>query len=242
MIKAIIVDDEQDALDVLAITLEENFSSDLKIIAKTNNYKEAPLLIKEYKPDVIFLDIDLGDNYTGFDLVDEIKNFNQDFKVVFTTAYHQFAIKAVRVQAFDYLLKPVDVDDLGSVIERLKEKQPEENKRNQFKKGIIVNNNDTLHKLSLDNIIHFQGNGNYTSIFVKGKKTPILSSNTLNSFDEEVCKISNSFFRIHKSHFVNLDAVDHVKKIGLNRFVVLKTTEKIPISRLRYKDFMDAYM
>lgn len=243
MIKAIIIDDEPDALDVLAITLEENFKDDVKIIAKTNNYREGPLLIKELKPDVIFLDIDLGDNYSGFDLVDEIKGFGLNFRVVFTTAYHQFAIKAVKVQAYDYLLKPVDIDELGNLIKRLAADLSSSNsKPQQYKEGIIVNNNDTLHKLLLEDIIAFEGNGNYTNIFVNGKKTPILSSNTLNSFDEEVTKISSTFFRIHKSYFINLKAVDHLKKKGINRFVVLKNGEKVPISRLRFKDFMDAFM
>lgn len=243
MIKAVIIDDELDALEALSITLKEHFKQEVKIIAEINDYNQAPLFIKEYKPDLIFLDIDLGKNYSGFDLVNEIKNFGIPFRVVFTTAFHQFAIKAVKVQAYDYLLKPVDIDELTLLIKRLKEELTSQKEiHSQFKEGIIVNNNDTLHKLFLDDIICFQGNGNYTNIFVLNKKLPILSSNTLNSFDEEITKISTSFFRIHKSYFINLKAVDHLKKKGINRFVVLKNGEKIPISRLRFKDFMDAFM
>ncbi len=239
MYNAIIVDDEVDAIEVLSVNLKEVFEEEIKIIGKSTTLTEAVLLIKEYKPDLIFLDIDLGNNESGFDVLRAIGDLAYPFKIIFTTAFHQFAIKAIRIDAYDYLLKPIGQDDLFALKERLLDNGKMEVQKQ--KDVIIINTNDATYKILLEEISYFKGEGNYTSIYLKDKKKPILDSNTLNSFEQKVNSISSSFFRIHKSYLVNLSEIEFVKKSGVTRSIIMKNGDTVLISRLRYKEFSKRY-
>ncbi len=242
MLTAIIIDDESDALELLALTLKDHFSSEIKILGQSTLFDEAFLLVKEFQPDVLFLDIDLGGGRSGFDVVEQLKVLRNPPKVVFTTAFQQFAIKAVRVQAYDYLLKPVSTLDIKNLLERLAEESDHGSAAVRKGAGLVINTTDALYKLDLADIIYFQGNGNYTDVHVKDRPKPILSTVTLNQYEAEVGMVSNGFFRTHKSFLVNLAEVNHIKKSALAREVVLKNGVHVKLSRLRAKEFMEAFL
>ncbi|HHG85227.1 MAG TPA: response regulator transcription factor [Bacteroidetes bacterium] len=241
MYTAILVDDEADALEVLYLNLTENFPNIIKVLGKTSSFTEATLLIREYKPDLLFLDIDLGKGQSGFDVVRQIEDTNYMPKVIFTTGYQQFAIRAVQVQAFDYLLKPVGEDDISQLVIRLNKADKAPQMPSPLGSGIVVNISDAIYRLNLDDIIYFEGNGNYTNIHLKGREKSILSSATLNSFESEVAKISNLFFRTHKSYLINLNEIDRLEKKALGKVLVLKNGHRVSISRLRYPEFAKVY-
>lgn len=241
MFTAIIIDDEQDAISILSKSLEKVFGVDIKIIATANEIDEAAVLVKEYRPDLIFLDILLNKDISGFDLLPLIEGLDYPFKIIFTTGHHQFAIKAIRKGAYDYLLKPIGSDDLEELKHRL-ETDKTADKETKDKGVIIVNNSDATYKIPLDTISHFKGEGNYTAIYFTEKSKPILSSVTLNHFEKEIADISNSFFRTHKSFLVNLSEIDFIKKSGMSRSLAMKNGEIVSVSRLKYKAFSEKYL
>jgi len=242
MLTAVIIDDEIDALELLALTLKDYFSKEIKIVGQSTQFAEAFLLVKEYKPELLFLDIDLGDNRSGFDVVEQLKSLPVQPKVVFTTAFHQFAIKAVKAQAYDYLLKPIAIREIKGLLERIADETAQGISASGQGAGMVINTTDALYKLDLSDIIFFEGNGNYTNIHVKNREKPILSTVTLNQYETEVAIVSSTFFRTHKSYLINLAEVDHIKKGALAREVVLKNGIRVKLSRLRAKGFMEAYL
>lgn len=242
MLTAVIIDDEADALELLALTLKDSFAGEVKVIGQSTQFDEAYLLVKEYQPDLLFLDIDLGGDRTGFEVVEQLKNLPVQPKVVFTTAFQQFAIKAVKVQAYDYLLKPISITEIKGLLERIALESATGSPAIGKGAGIVINTTDALYKLDLSEIIYFQGNGNYTDIHVKNRPRPILSTVTLNQYEAEVQMVSSGFFRTHKSYLVNLAEVDHIKKGALAREVVLKNGVSVKLSRLRAKPFMEAFL
>lgn len=128
MIKAIIVDDEQSCIDVLYAMLKENFRNiDVETVCR--NVSEGKSAIKEYKPDLVFLDVEIADK-TGFDLLQELDTI--DFEVIFTTAHVKYALQAIKFSALDYLLKPCTLSDLTAAVDRFKEKQNKVQSGNQF--------------------------------------------------------------------------------------------------------------
>lgn len=239
---AILIDDEQDALEVLKMTLKADFADEIKILGATTEFREGVLLVQEYQPDLLFLDIDLGEDKSGFDFLKAIGGMAKVPRVIFTTGYQQFAIRAVQVQAFDYLLKPVDTDDIAQMLLRLKEEEEKARPvKSPLRQGVIVRNSDAMYRIPLDEISCFEGNGNYTNVHWMDKPRPILASATLNQFEEEVFEISDQFFRVHKSYLVNLEEIERMEKSGLTRSLLLKNGARIPISRLRVKAFMKTY-
>lgn len=242
MLTAVIIDDEADALELLALTLKDYFAKEVKVLGQSTQFAEAFLLVKEYQPDLLFLDIDLGAGRSGFDVVEQLKSLPVPPKVVFTTAFQQFAIKAVKVQAYDYLLKPVSMIEIKGLLERIAVETAKGPSSIDKGAGIVINTTDALYKLDLSDIIFFQGNGNYTDIHVKNFQKPILSTVTLNQYEEEVGMVSSGFFRTHKSYLVNLAEVNHIKKGALAREVVLKNGIHVKLSRLRAKEFMEAFL
>lgn len=239
MLKAVLIDDEPDALELLSLMLREQFAQEVKIVGQTTEFNVGVLLVKEYAPDLLFLDIELGEGRSGFDLLNNVKTLSHQPKVVFTTGYQQFAIKAVQVQAFDYLLKPIDPTDIRQLLDRIRASPPLP--ISPLQAGVLVHTTEAIYRIQLDEILYFEGNGNYTNVHIKDKDRPVLASVTLNHFEEEVKQISHAFFRIHKSFLVNLRAIEQVDKRGLGKTLLLTDGTRLSISRLRFKAFMDAF-
>ena len=247
MINVIIVDDEEFARSSLYFLLQENCEN-VQICGIAKSVDEARDLLSQHEVDLIFLDIAMpGKN--GFELIPDARSNNA--QVVFTTAYDQYALKAIKSSALDYLLKPIDIDELKETVEkatRLIGFNDHENNRNERLKDLTQNLSDKsgIRKISLpnsqgytligiDEIIHIEADSNY-SVFHLHNRDKITVSRVLKEYEEMLPE--NQFVRIHKSSIVNLNyLVEFNSKNGLE--VLLKNGEKIAVSRRRASDFMD---
>ena len=210
MLSAIIIEDEKLAREVLISLLEQFFGNKINILGEASNVKQGVSLIQKYQPQLVFLDIQLR-GLTGFDLFNHFEE-PRSFEVVFTTAHKEHAIKAIRSGAFDYILKPIAIDDLSDMLKRLEvhlntkiketakptSSAEDENTTKQTSKLVIP----TANGYSLENkelIIYCEGMGNYTKIYLTTGKEMIMSK-TLKTIE---LSLGDSFCRIHKSYLVN---------------------------------------
>ncbi|MDC6390912.1 LytTR family DNA-binding domain-containing protein [Maribacter sp. PR1] len=242
MLEAVIVDDEIKALQSLSWELT-NFSEEINVTASFTNPFEALEYLEKNTPDCLFLDIEMP-TMDGFQFIQKLTNKN--FPVVITTAYNQYAIKALKNEAIDYLLKPIDSDDLEDTITKIKKfntKNFTAEKLEQIllnfnsrstNKRITLNTDGKLLFLESDEILYAESDGNYSTIFlVDGQKIVLTKKlkevNTLLPED--------AFFRIHNSYIINLNKIKEFLKT--DGYVVLKSNHKIPVSRQKKSDFLD---
>ena len=203
--KAILVDDENGSRESLAKLIEKNCPQ-VQIAAKVNSIQTGLTAIQQHEPDLVFLDIEMP-NGSGFDLLEKIKDI--DFDVIFITAYDQYAIRAIKFSAVDYLLKPVDPEELVQAVKRVEEKRVSKKTQNDKYQVLLSNmkgesklkkvaipDGDGLVFVSLSDIIRCDSDGNYTYfILSSGKK--VVSSRTLGEYEEMF--EGENFFRIHRS-------------------------------------------
>lgn len=240
-INAILIDDERKALAILKNKLER-LCSKVSIIAQTQSPKEGLELIKELKPQLVFLDVAMP-GISGFDLLAKIDN--PAFEIIFVTAFDNYAIEAIKHCAIGYLVKPVDNDDLVEAVNKsllnIEEKSAfEKNKllienlsaHTFHDKKIVIPTKEGLEFIKISDIIHLEGENGYTKIHFANRK-PILSSNNIGHFN----KILNSkfFYLIHKSHLINLNYIEKYLNEG---YVVLTSNFKLPVSRNKRQDFL----
>lgn len=247
MLNAIIVDDEEFARSSLYFLLQENCEN-IQISGIAKSVTEARGLLASHKVDLIFLDIAMpGEN--GFELIPHVQGSKTH--VIFTTAYDQYALKAIKANALDYLLKPIDIDELKAAVEKAVrhiELNNNSTNRNENLKNLSENlsNRGEIRKISLpngqgytlisiDDIIHIEADSNY-SIFYLNNRESITVSKVLKEYEEILPQ--NQFVRIHKSSIVNLNYLkEYNSKNGLE--VMLKNGTKIAVSRRRASDFVD---
>jgi two-component system LytT family response regulator len=248
MIRAIIVDDEPSGVNVLTLLLKKKCKDDVTVVASSNSPYEAKSLIEQYKPDLVFLDIEMP-GMTGIDLVRGIDNPN--FHVVFVTAYDTYAIEAFELSAIDYLLKPIGADKVQRVVNKIKDNirknQASMNQQlHQLERILKMNSNgneskiglgmaDKIIFLSIADILYCEAMGAYTHIFLKdGKK--ILASRPLGDFELQLG--NQNFFRIHHSLLINLN---HVKEFQRNEggYVLMQNNSRLEVSQRRRRDFLD---
>lgn len=247
MIKAIIIDDEQDAREALKLALAR-YCPEIEIAAVCDGPQPGLDAIKQIQPQVVFLDVQMP-HMSGFDLLGQIEEV--DFDVIFVTAYDRYAIKAIKFSALDYLLKPIDVDELQQAVNKL-ERNPEERgsaAERQFQYQSVVNNAknqmEKVQRLAIptlegiiflmtDDIIYCKADGNYTEIYLKdGQK--ILVSKKLKDFEN---MLSNSgFCRVHHAALVNLMHIQKYIK-GDGGYVVLNDGHHVDVSRRKKEEFL----
>lgn len=243
MLKAIIVDDEQHCINRLDGLLQDE-GHDIEVMARCKTIDEAQRKITDLSPDIIFLDVELGNN-TGFDLLSQLDTF--DFEVIFTTSFDNYALKAFKFSALDYLLKPIDKNDLANALQKLREQRnlKETSKKidilfhnfkegNESSKRIAIPTLDGFVMIDTNDIIRFQSDVNYTHIHTLSNKK-ITASKTLKYF--EGILESNAFFRVHKSHLVNLSLVEHYIK-GKGGHIILTDGSKIEVAVRRKEELM----
>ena len=240
MIQAIIIDDEQHCIDRLKNLIHTYCNQNVNIIETYNNIEDAYIGLQTIKPDLVFLDIQIN-RETGFDLLRKLPGFS--FEVIFTTAYEQYAVKAFKFSATDYLLKPIDVDDLKDSLKRIKESKPKgnldlliENIKNiqHHTKKITVPTLNGLEFLNIQDILHCKSDVNYTTIFMKDK-SKLMVAKTLKEFEGILSNFN--FFRIHNSHLVNLNYIKSYNK-GKGGYVTLEDQTEIEVSTRRKDDFL----
>ncbi len=242
MIKAMIVDDKQASIELLKWLITEH-CPEIRQMETANSVQEALPLIKSFEPDILFLDIQMPYK-SGFDLLTEIENLN--FEVIFTTAYNEFAIQAIRFSALDYLLKPVDANELVKAIERYKVKRIYAPAGGDLYSNFIRNISSQQKKLALpgagtikfvgmDEIIRLQAERNYTKLFFSNQKT-FLAAKTLKEYEEILP--DEIFIRVHRMHLVNKKYIKEFEREGR---LILKDQTFIEVSR-RKKDHLMKFM
>ena len=242
MIRAVIVDDEQKAIDSLSWELKK-FNSEIRVIKTFSKPEDAIQFLNSNSTDCLFLDINMP-TMDGFQFLDKL--VNRDFAIVITTAYNEYALKALKHEAIDYLLKPIDSDDLKETIKKIKKHNTNSLpiskieevllnfNKNFNQKKITISTDGKLIFLETDNIIYIESDGNY-STFVMQDQQKIVVTKKL----KEVNAIlpENYFFRIHNSYIINLNKIkEFIKNDG---YVVMQTNDKIPVARQRKSDFLD---
>lgn len=241
MIRAIIIDDEEDAREVLSITLQK-FCPDIEVIALCGSPEEGLDKINNLGPSLVFLDVQMP-NMSGFDLLEKVTDIN--FDVIFVTAFNRYAIKAIRFSALDYLLKPIEVDDLVSAVERVKEKQ----KSNSVHYRSLLNNirygNEKLTRLAipsdneivvqkLGDIVYCEADGSYTILHLANNKK-IMVTKILKEF--EMMLPETDFCRIHHSTIVNIGHVIKYIK-GEGGYVMVTGGGHLDVSRRKKEGFI----
>jgi two-component system LytT family response regulator len=235
MIRAIIIDDEKAGAEVLQFLINENCPG-IQILSMEHSVESAITSINKFKPDLIFLDIEMPTG-TGFDVIQSTREIN--YETIFITAYEHYAVKAFKTNAIDYLLKPIDVDELINAVKSAEKRINSLNKNNntaieslilsaiQKNKKISIPSQEGILWIDLDDIIRFEAESNYTHIYIKNKKK-IMVAKTLKSFEDQ---LPNTIFcRIHSAHLINLNEIDRYIK-GDGGIAVLKDGSNIPVSR-----------
>jgi len=237
MITAIIIDDEPYCCEALA-TLLQIHCPEVKLIDTCNNARMGIKAIEETSPQLIFLDIEMP-QVNGFQMLEQIKVIN--FDLIFTTSYDQYAIKAIRTSALDYLLKPIDREELQiavrKAIAKLKSPLPQQLEilfqklvpgSNALSK-IALPTMEGLQMVGIDSILHIQSDSNYSVLFLKTKQKLIVSR-TLKEMEEILD--DHSFARVHNSHLVNLNEIEKYMK-GEGGYLVMSDGSSVDVSRSR---------
>lgn len=240
MLKAVIIDDEEKSRENLKILIEE-FCSNVQVMALAKSVSEGIEAIESNKPDLIFLDIQMQKE-TGFDLLSTIRKI--DFEIIFTTAHSEYAIDAIKFAAIDYLLKPIDINDLKQAIKRVEKKLTTTNFKEQF--DILLQNfradnsdsfklaipsTDGLIFISIKEIIYCEALSNYTKIHMKDGKFHLISK-TLKEYESLLANYH--FFRIHHAYLINTKEIKKYVR-GDGGYVIMNNDVTIDVSK-RKKD------
>lgn len=240
MITALLIDDDNNLRNGMRGLLSM-YAPDITILGEADSVRTGTAAIEKYRPNVVFLDIQLGDG-TGFDILEQLsqKNGSIALHVVFITAHEEYALKAFRFSALDYLLKPVDPEDLKKVIEKIKKVlnvndnfahidlllENIRKKVDTFKR-IALSTSDGIHLFDVSDIIRLESQDNYTKFFIKDNK-PVLISKTLKEYEDLLS--GQGFERIHQSHLINLAYLkSYIKKDG--GYAVMADNSNLPISQ-----------
>ncbi len=237
-LKAIIIDDEKMARALLEGLINE-YCSDIKVVETCQDLATGVKAIRKLKPDLVFLDIEMP-GHSGLELLEFFSEEEVDFSIIFVTAYNQYAIQAFKLSAVDYLLKPVDADDLIQSVDRYKKNNStvnyevlKQNLSGNSPQKIAVPSSNSIKFIEVDEILFLKAEGAYTDItLVDGKVITV--SKGLKKFEDTL--IDNAkFFRCHKSYIINLDHItEHVKSEG--GYLMLQNKYQVSLSNDRVSE------
>ncbi|MDQ3111107.1 MAG: LytTR family DNA-binding domain-containing protein [Bacteroidota bacterium] len=212
MLRAVIIDDELAGVNALRLLIEKHLPGQVKIVASTTIAKEGIAIIENYKPEIVFLDISMPE-MNGFTLLNQLQHRN--FSLIFTTAHQEYAIQAIKHNAFDYLLKPLDEAELKSCIGKIIENEKAENKtKTSYSNTISLSVKDGIIFIKSSDIIRLEASGSYTVFYLENNAKQI-ASKSLKEYEGQLNP--SLFYRCHNSHLVNLQKV--VKFISNNGFM-----------------------
>ncbi len=247
-IRALIIDDEEDARFTLRNALE-NYCQNVQVLGEARDVAGGVKALQEMDPDLVFLDIRLSPG-SGFDILEQLPEIR--FQVIFVTAYNEYAMRAIRFSALDYLLKPVDIAELQQALERMRTQQQDPLGRLRYK--IFQENlramNETYSRIVLPTmegflvqevkeIIRCEADRNYTHFFLlNGKKTVI--PRTLKTYDELLSQLG--FCRVHQSHLVNLKQITEYKRRKKGGVALLRDGTEIPVAESRKDAFIERFL
>ena len=235
MVKAMIIDDEPYCCESLAILLEE-YCPEVTVTGIFYDGSDALIAIRKQAPDLIFLDVEMP-KMNGFDMLKQLPTVN--FEIIFTTSYDQYALKAIRFSAIDYLLKPIDTDELQNAVQKViqRSQKPIEQQleilmQKFYKPSVPVSRvalptMEGLQMIAVDTIISCEADSNYTSLRLKNKKKIVVCRNLK---DIEELLEEYSFARVHRSYLVNLNEVEKFVK-GEGGYLIMSDGSTIDVSR-----------
>ncbi|WP_298545042.1 LytTR family DNA-binding domain-containing protein [uncultured Aquimarina sp.] len=239
--KALIVEDKAYIRKGL-LNLLQLVETEVEVIGECESVKEAVIVANACKPDLIFLDINLTDG-TGFDVLDQTENLH--FKVIFITAYEEYALKALKIGAVDYLLKPVDIEELQIALQKVS-KLPIDEQKQQIKtvkevwnnedSKLILSLHDSFQVIDLKQLLFCESDKGYTTFYCSDNKKYMVSK-TLKEFEDRLSKAN--FTRPHQSYMVNLKFIDKYDKSGV---IYLKNGKKIPVSSRKKEHFLNVFL
>jgi two-component system LytT family response regulator len=247
MIKAIIIDDEQECIDSLAFDIQTHCAK-VAILEKCRGGKEGVKAIHRHRPDLVFLDIDMP-FVNGFDVLEMVPNIS--FEVIFTTAYDKYALQAFKISAVDYLLKPVDPSELKkaiSKVEFLKESgnaqkqinflfQQMKDLENNSVKKVALPTFEGLEFINLDDILYCQSDGAYSYVFFTDG-TKLYISKTLRWLEDALCDFH--FFRVHNSYIINLNYVRKYSKTD-GGMIIMNNGHRVKVSRSKKEALLSLF-
>jgi two-component system LytT family response regulator len=241
MIRAVIVEDEKMSRETLRRMLGK-YCPDVEVVAEAETYRQGIAAIRAFRPDAVFLDIQMPDG-SGFRVLEELKEI--DFEVIFTTAFDQFAIKAIKYNALDYLLKPIIPEELAEAVKRLQQRKEAaiaglrgSDKVTEgggaFTRKIILSTSEMIHVIHVDEIIRCESDNYYTMFFFTDGRR-LLVSKTLKENEEILSRYD--FIRPHKSHLVNKKYIKSYLRHEGGAIIMIDGT-KVPVSRRKRDDIM----
>lgn len=244
MIRAVIIDDEPMARKTLAGMINRYFPEQVEVVGEADGAKAGAIVIYKEKPNLVFLDIEMPEE-NGFQLFNYFQNF--EFEVIFTTAYKNYAIEAVKVAALDYILKPINFIDLRDAIERYKVKESEKSSQQRIEKllhninpvedrhgKIPIPTFDGFALEKINHILYCEADQNYTRVYTLRGET-IMVSRSLGFMEEQLPK--DIFFRIHKSYLVNLNFIKTYSRKEGNH-IVLENGISLSVASRRNEAFL----
>jgi two-component system, LytTR family, response regulator len=230
-LSAIIIDDELYGRENLKKIIEA-YCTEIEILAVADSVVAGKNLVSVHNPDVVFLDINMP-VLDGFDFLAEFDERN--FMAVFVSAYEEYGVKAVKAGAADYLLKPISIKELKQSVKKLLSLHSKKNKEPlQNSEKLILPASHGFNVLVIENIIRLEADGSCTKVFVKEGKAAIVSR-TLKDFEDALSK--EIFFRVHKSHLINLNCIKNYSHID-GGFVIMEDGSKVEISRRKAPEFI----
>jgi two-component system LytT family response regulator len=247
MLNTIIIDDEVKSRETIREMLRI-YCSNVEVVAQAGDIKSGILAIRKHNPDLILLDIRMPDG-TGFDLLRQLPGMES--KVVFITAYEEYAIKAFKFSALDYVLKPIDPDELKAAIEKADASIEKENISDRIstffqhydndvpgqKKQIALRNAESIYRVNIEDIVSYEADKNYT-MFHMSNGERITVSHSIKEYDDIL--LSMNFIRLHQSHTINLKHLRRFDKEALE--VVMNDNSKIPVAHRRKDDLIRLMM
>jgi two-component system, LytTR family, response regulator len=245
ILRAVIIDDSAQARKLLRLMLME-LTPDVKILGEAENVDEGLRLIERERPDAVFLDIEMPGK-TGLQLAEILLENQFKGNVVFTTAYNAYAIKAFRLSAIDYLLKPIQEDQLVEAVEKLKEEKENRDNANRLKaltENLQEDRNEVLciptqsgfEYVPITEVEYLEADGSYVNIYCTNNRCKTVSKNL--KYFEKALTDSTNFIRPHRSYLVNVDYVTNYSKSD-GGYLMLKRKVQIPVSRERKQAIQD---
>ena len=244
MLRTIIIDDEAHMRESLAEMLKSECPG-ARLVAQADGVETGMSVIQKYHPDLVLLDIRMKDG-TGFDLLEKFENI--DFNIIFVTAYDEYAIKAIKFSALDYLLKPIDPDELIAAVNKL-EAQPQKNALNDSlnlllenikeiqpeSKRIALSSADKVIMVYVKDIVRCESQGSYTIFYLQDKEE-IVTTKNLKEYEQLL--VDFSFVRVHHSHLINFSFLkEYIKKDG--GYAVMQDGSNVPVSFRKRNNLLD---
>lgn len=243
MLKCIIVDDEPSCIETLQLMLGKKFADTVQVAATALSPADALLLIQQHRPDLVFLDVEMP-QMSGIELLQSFDQIN--FQVVFTTAHQHYALQAIKLNALDYLLKPISLDELSEAIRKAVSRKANYDPGmlysflQQLKPGntqvkrIAIPSNDTTQFIPINDIVRIESNSNYSTVYFISRPK-LLEAKTLKEFEDQL--LAYDFLRVHQSHLINLAHVVGYKNQD-GGYVIMHGNEPVEISRRKKQEVM----